>query len=149
MVNYGTRSSIIDITENLPSTNNVKDTKGIKGHSPLLDYPGFDFVHSIPPEYMHSICLGLVKRLLELTFSVGQNRPRITKRRLSSPKLYNDLMMKQKVPREFSRRARNMEFSVLKAQEMRNITLFLFPIILQCIEDDACLLYTSPSPRDS
>ena len=38
---------------------------------------------------------------------------------------------------EFSRRARQMDFSVLKAQEMRNILLFLFPIILQCIENNA------------
>ena len=42
-----------------------------------------------------------------------------------------------KVPREFSRRARTMDFSVLKAQEYRNYLIFYFPLILQCIESSA------------
>ena len=42
-----------------------------------------------------------------------------------------------KVFREFSRRAGEMDFAVLKAQEMRNIILFLFPIVIQCIEPEA------------
>ena len=82
---------------------------------------------------MHSVCIGIIKRLLELTFNVGVNRARNTTRKLSNPSSYNELMKSQKVPREFSRRARSMDFSVLKAQEMRNICLFLFPHILNCV----------------
>lgn len=37
--------------------------KGIVGKSLLLDVPGFEFVKSIPAEYMHTGCLGVVKRL--------------------------------------------------------------------------------------
>ena len=98
--------------------------KGINGVSELYNYPGFDYINSIPTEYMHSICIGLVKRLLELTFNVGKNRYRITTRKLSPPAKYNYEMKSQKVPREFSRRSRNLDFGVLKAQEMRNILIF-------------------------
>ena len=40
------------------------------------------------------------------------------------------------MPREFSRRCRTLDFSVLKAQEMRNIILFFYPIILQSIPNE-------------
>ena len=143
-----TRDSIIEICEKIDCGNSLSSTdlKGIKGRSPLLDYPNFDFVSSIPTEYMHSVCIGVVKKLLELTFNVGINRSRVTSRKLTEPQKFNDLMKKQKVPREFSRRARALNFAVLKAQEMRNICLFFFPSIISCLY--ACLLYTSPSPRD-
>ena len=75
--------------------------------------------------------------MLELTFLVGENRTRSTSRRLSSPSAFNELMKYQKLPRECARRARQMDFAVLKAQEMRNIILFLFPVIVQCIEPGA------------
>ena len=76
-------------------------------------------------------------RLIELTFLVGENRTRNTHRRLSHPSSFNEIMKKIKVTREFPRRARELDFSVLKALEMRNIILFFFPIIVQCIEQDA------------
>lgn len=75
--------------------------------------------------------------MLELTFSVGENRTRLTTRRLTPPSVFNDLIKDVKVFREFSRRVRELDFGVLKAQEMRNIILFLFPIVIQCIESNA------------
>ena len=75
--------------------------------------------------------------MLELTFHVGENRIRITTRRLSSPLLFNEIMLGIKVIREFSRRARELDFAVLKAQEMRNILIFFFPVVIQCIEPEA------------
>lgn len=75
--------------------------------------------------------------MLELTFLVGDNRVRVTNRRLTHPSVYNEIMKDIKVFRECSRRARDLDFAVLKAQEMRNITIFLFPVIIQCLETDA------------
>ena len=111
--------------------------KGIVGRSLFLDIEYFDFTNNIPEEYMHSACLGLVKRMIELTFNVGDSRTRITTRRLSSPTVYNSLMRGIKVPREFSRRVRQLDFGVLKAQEFRNIVIIFFPIINQCIQPNA------------
>ena len=110
--------------------------KGVVGHSLLLDLEGFDFVNDVPAEYMHLGCLGVVKRLTELTFNVGQNRPRITKRKLSSTKTFNLLMSQTKVFSECSRRARDLDFAVYKAEEFRNLILFFFPHVLECLEEN-------------
>lgn len=75
--------------------------------------------------------------MLELTFLVGENRTRLTTRRLTHPSVYNELMAGIKAFQEFSSRAREMDFAVLKAQEMRNIILFMFPVIIQCLESGA------------
>lgn len=46
--------------------------KGIKGRSVLLDQPNFDFIHDIPTEYMHIVCIGNVKKLIEFTYKTGK-----------------------------------------------------------------------------
>ena len=108
--------------------------KGIKGRSVFLDQPDFDYILDFPCEHMHSVCLGVVKRMVELTYSVGENRPRITTRKRSDPQLYNKMIILVKVPREFPRRCRNLDFSVFKALEFRNLILFFFPIVIESIE---------------
>ena len=114
-----------------------EEKKGVVGRSELLDLDYFDFVNHVPPEYMHLVCLGVVKRLTELTFNVGTNRPRVTNRKLSSTKMFNILMSKTKVLLEFSRRSRNLDFAVYKAEEFRNLILFFFPYVLECLEKNA------------
>lgn len=86
-------------------------------------------------EYLHSVCIGVVKRLVELTFSVGDVRPRITKRKLSNPETFNKLMSLILTPKEFPRRARDLDFSVFKATEFRNILIFYFPLVISCIDE--------------
>ena len=103
---------------------------GIVGTSLLLTQPYFNMIRDIPAEYMHSVCLGVVKRLLELTFKIGQSRDSNSTRKLCAPKQYNDKICHIRVPREFSRRGRYMDLSVMKAQEMRNVVLFFFPLII-------------------
>ena len=104
--------------------------KGIKGRSVLLDQPDYDFILDTPAEYMHLVCLGVCKRMIELTFKVGENRKRKTNRKLSPPSLYNSLIKYVKSPHEFSRRCRNLDFSVFKAQEFRNVVLFFSKSLL-------------------
>ena len=110
--------------------------KGIKGKSLMLDQPNFHITNDMPCEYMHLVCLGVVKRMTELNFKVGENRERQTKRKLSPPNMFNELIKCIQVCREFSRRCRNLDFGVMKASEFRNLILFFFPIILDCIEAD-------------
>ena len=102
--------------------------------SPLLNLEYFDFVLDAPAEYLHSSCLGVVKRLVELTFSVGIIRPRKTKRKLTCPSKFNVLIIAILSPCEFSRRVRALDFSVWKGQEFRNLALFFFPIVIECLE---------------
>lgn len=142
-----TKEKIVDIVRLIDNQENEdnedsdpltrEQLKGVVGHSVLLDIEYLDFVNDIPPEYMHLGCLGVVKRLTELTFNVGLVRSRITKRKLSSTKLFNELMSQTKSLYEFSRRSRDLDFSVYKAEEFLNLVLFYFPHVITCIEEDA------------
>ena len=122
--NLRTKENIQAIVNEIKNNPNILQSKGIKGESLLLNQPNFDIIEDSPCEYMHSVCLGLVKRTVSLTFKVGENRQRITKRKLSDPKIYNDKIRLVQVFREFSRRCRNLDFSVMKASEFRHIVLF-------------------------
>ena len=110
--------------------------KGIKGKSLFLDQPSFHLVNDMPPEYMHSVCIGVTRRMLELTFRVGENRDRVTKRKLSNPKTFNDKIKSIQLPRESSRRCRNLDLGVMKASEYRNVLIYFFLIVIDCIEDE-------------
>ena len=111
-----------------------EEAKGITGKSIFLDQPRFHYIKDMPCEYLHLLCLGVIKRTVELTFRVGENRDRQTKRKLSDPQLFNDFISAIQVVREFGRRCRNLDFSVFKAQEYRNIGLFFFILVIKCIE---------------
>ena len=129
-----TRNIVCEIENGVTNHDTVK---GIIGRSLFLDLEHFSFTNDIPAEYMHSVCLGLVRRVIELTFTVGETRSRVSTRRLSPPTKFNSLMRTVQVPREFSRRLRNLDLSVIKAQEYRNIIICLFPIVIECIESQA------------
>ena len=115
----------------------IDEAKGIAGRSLLFDIPYFDFVIDVPVDYLHTGCLGVVKRCVELCFKVGENRTRITKRPLTSPLVFNIQISKVKVFKEFNRRVRDLDFAVYKGQEYRNLCLFMFPLIVNCFEEDA------------
>ena len=136
---HRSRQSILDIIEKIENNEklNFDESKGIKGRSLLLDIPNFNFVYDVPAEYLHSGCLGVIKRLVCLTFNVGERRPRITKRKLSSTQKFNELMSVTKVTKEFPRRGRSLDFSVFKGLEFRNIGIFFFILVLDCIEPEA------------
>ena len=129
-----TREKIEDILENIEDLS-PRERKGIVGPSALMQLPNFDIVMDTPCEYLHSMCLGTVKRTVELTFSVGESRPRNTNRKLSDPRQFNVLLLQIQMPKESSRRAREMDFAVLKGAEFRNIAIFFFPLVLECIEE--------------
>ena len=131
-----TRSTILEIVQKLANNEilSIDEAKGVNGRSVLLDIPMFNFVYDSPAEYLHCSCLGVIKRLIELTFDVGERRTRVTRRKLSLIADFNKLMLCTKVFKEFSRRARSLDFSVFKAQEYRNIGLFFFIHVLSCID---------------
>ena len=129
-------AEIIDKIENdVPLT--IDEAKGVKGRSMLFDLPLFNYVSDVVVEYLHCVCLGVTKRCVELTFKVGEPRQRITKRKLSLPSLFNSQIYEVKVFHEFNRRIRELDFAVYKGQEFRNLLLFFFPLVINCIEPNA------------
>lgn len=88
--NENMRELVSDIRDqpNLPRLQRF----GVTGESPFITIDYFDFVNDIPVDYMHTVCLGVIKRLLELCFSIGVIRSRITSRKLTPPKQFNEHM---------------------------------------------------------
>lgn len=131
-----TMEKVLEIIEKIERNEISKEeAKGIIGRSPLLSLENFDMIRDTPAEYLHSTCLGVVKRVTELTFSVGEKRPTACKRKLCSPAVFNKLMSSVKVVRECSRRIRELDFSVMKGQEFRNIIVFFFPLVIKSISN--------------
>ena len=127
--NSRTIENVTAITEEIERNPDILKTdpefcKGIKGRSLLLNQPSFHLIKDLPVEYMHLVCIGGIKRLTELTYKVGENRERTSKRKLSDPKIFNDKIRFIQLTREFSRRCRNLDFGVMKASEFRNLLLF-------------------------
>lgn len=130
-----TKENFLDIVEQIESGADLthSEKKGIKGRSLLLAIDNFDYVLGVTTEYMHLVSLGVTKRLIELCFSVGENRHREIKRPLTHPDKFSDLMKEVKVFKEFSRRARKLDLSVMEAQELRNFVLFYFVLVTKCL----------------
>ena len=135
---HRSRQSILEIVQKIENEEilSIDESKGVVGRSLLLDLPNFNFIYDVPAEYLHSGCLGVIKRLVQLTFGVGPKRPTKTKRKLASIKKFNKSMLKTKVTKECSRRSRKLDFSVFKGQEYRNLLLFFWPLIIDCLESD-------------
>ena len=101
------------------------------GPSPLLDLPGFDIIYGMPPEYMHNICSGMVKALMDMTFANagGEWKKRRHNNRLVNPAQLNEALIKTKVPSEFQRSTRSLSPGSWKSEESRNMLLFFFPLV--------------------
>ena len=71
-----TVESILEIVRKIDSNNilSLDEAKGILGRSLFLDIPYFHIVLDMPTEYLHSLCLGVVKRTVCLTFNVGDRK---------------------------------------------------------------------------
>ena len=93
---------------------------------------GFDCIQQFPLDYMHLVCLGVVKRLL-LVWKEGSRPFKLSAGQLLviSDSLSN---MKGKFPSEFARQPRGIEeVRKWKATEFRQFLLYTGPIILKNI----------------
>lgn len=105
------------------------DEEHHKTKSPLLDL-NIGLVSSFTIDYMHAVCLGVVKKLLS-SWVCGNLNVRL---RSSDIKILSEnmLFLKQYVPCEFNRKPRSLnELSYWKATEFRNFLLYYGPFILK------------------
>lgn len=100
-------------------------------HCPLVD-TGVDMVAGFPHDYMHLVCLGVMRRLFELWVgTAGSLRTRISSLQASliSDKL---LALAHHIPSEFARKPRALNERLRwKATELRQFLLFTGPIVLK------------------
>ncbi|XP_076670003.1 uncharacterized protein LOC143369665 isoform X1 [Andrena cerasifolii] len=107
-----------------------KDKNYHTGKSCLLEIENIGLVSNVPLDYMHLICLGVMKKLL-LLWTQGPLSVRISAslRERISEKLTS---IGTSTPIEFSRKPRSLkELKYWKASEFRSFLLYTGPIVLQ------------------
>lgn len=99
--------------------------------SPLIE-AGLSCIKSFPLDYMHLICLGVMKRIL----SFLKNGPRECKLSYQQFSRISDRLVELngKMPREFARQPRSLhEMDRWKATEFRQFLLYTGPLVLRHI----------------
>lgn len=90
--------------------------------------------YSFPPEFMHSVCLGVVRRLCEYYFVgiTGMKLPCKLSAALKEKVSNQIIYLRKYMPSNFSKKLRPLnEFAHYKALEFRMIVLYLGPVILK------------------
>lgn len=100
-----------------------------KGNSPLTLLP-INITEVVCLDYMHNLCLGITKRLLEFWVR-GKKDVRLTD--MNKEKINNELMiLRSYVPIEFSRLPRSLDdYHFWKATELRNFLVYFGCIVLK------------------
>lgn len=101
---------------------------GILGSSPLLDLDGFDFIAAFVPDYLHCVCLGVVRylMLLWITAKIG-DLWYIDKHHIM---LLNKRLEATKPPHEITRSPRTLDnIKFWKASEFRAFALYYFTVL--------------------
>ncbi|XP_036141389.1 uncharacterized protein LOC118645100 [Monomorium pharaonis] len=102
------------------------------GETILTKIPHFDFVKNVPLDYMHLVCLGIMRKLLFLWL----NGPLTVKLSANDVnKISNRLIKLRKIiPLDFNRKPRTLKYIKLwKATELRLFLLYLGPVVLKNI----------------
>lgn len=116
----------------LRSDNNFRTRQNEEHHLSVSPFENLhiDMIKNFPLDYMHLICLGVMKKMLFLWIK-GKSIPRLRTRDVEA--LSADITkLKEFIPLEFARRPRNLnEINRWKATEFRSFLLYFGPIILQ------------------
>lgn len=102
-------------------------------HSILETIPGFGMVSQVPFEYMHLVCLGVMRKLLNLWMRSKDHAIRLQSRKIEevSKRL---ISLKQVTCSEFARKPRALkEMDRWKATEFRSFLLYTGPLVMKNI----------------
>jgi len=101
---------------------------GIVGSSPLLEINGFDFQRSFTSDYLHSICLGIIKYLMMIWINGKKDDPwLISKEKID---ILKHRLQQVKPPHEISRSQFNLDkIALWKASQFRAFALYFFPVL--------------------
>ncbi|CAI6372951.1 unnamed protein product [Macrosiphum euphorbiae] len=110
---------------------NQSDPEHHTGHSILQQIPNLGLVTDVPLDYMHLICLGVVKKLLVNTWCFG--RPPHKLQSSTVEKISETLLsLVRYIPHEFVRKPRHIkEAKRFKATEFRQFLLYTGIIVLK------------------
>ncbi|XP_054261012.1 uncharacterized protein LOC128985493 [Macrosteles quadrilineatus] len=101
------------------------------GTSNLVGIPNFDLIKCVPLDYMHLICLGVVKKLMHMWLFKVKGSHRLPNQIVQSAS-ETLCTMTEYIPVEFARKPRSLfESNRWKATELRQFLLYTGPIVLK------------------
>lgn len=110
-----------------------KDENYHVGHSAILKLSDFDLVNNVPLDYMHLVCLGIMRKLLYM-WLFGKVEVRLQYRKVETISLQLENVLKLYIPCEFVRKPRSLAFVKLwKATEFRTIILYTGCVVFKLL----------------
>lgn len=107
-----------------------KTLLGVKGSSPLLKLPFYDIVMSTTIDYMHSVCIGVLKQNFTYWFDSAHRFMSFSIR--TKIDIINKKLENIHVPKTINRKPGKIEsFGTWKANEYRNFLLYYGPSVLK------------------
>ncbi|KAK4886523.1 hypothetical protein RN001_002794 [Aquatica leii] len=106
------------------------------GESPLQQLD-IGMISNFPQDYMHNVCLGVMRKLLHTWITIGPPKVRLRNQNVT---LISDrlLSLSKYVPVEFNRKPRSLtDLCRWKATELRTFLLYVGPVVLKDILDVA------------
>lgn len=129
---YNHKMVFLQENARLRTNNNFRNRENEEHHVTVspFEYLPIDMINSFPLDYMHVICLGVMKKMLLLLMK-GPHKSRLRAAQIEA--LSKDILNLRKfIPIEFARRPRGLnELDRWKATEFRLFLLYLGPIVLQ------------------
>jgi len=109
--------------------------------SNIIEIPGIDVVKNFSLDYMHLICLGVMKKLIILWTHKGSLNVRLPSRK--TQKITSSLLkLKKYITCDFSRKPREVEaIHRWKATEMRQFLLYTGPLVLKDVLSHECYVH--------
>ncbi len=112
------------------------NVKGIMGRTPLMRLKNFDMVEKCPPDPMHRDWLGLAKSNLWKA-TVGMSKAGVMNAKgqrihAAISEVYEQIQL----PKEFSHRARAIDYPNFKSHEWKSLCVSTIPTICQVLEDE-------------
>ena len=109
------------------------DEYGVKKPSPLRSIASLDIIRHIPAEKMHLCDLGVIRKIIQLSFKCPQFKAKqVPFQRADDTDLSQALERAASLP-NFSRRTRALDTANYKAEEYRNLGVAYWPTVARTI----------------
>ncbi len=105
------------------------EDRGVRAVSPLVDLPGLDLIRDVPAEAMHLINLGVVRKMISMMYKT--NKTYEVSFRAADVALLNAALKEAHSLSDFSRKPRDLDVAVYKAEEYRNLVLAYWVAVLR------------------
>ena len=107
---------------------NDSAVKGVKGFSPLKKFEDFDIVRGCPPDTMHQVYHGVVRRTVMSWFDAKSILPAL------KVEDFDKMLLKLKTPSSITRKPRTLKDRFdYKATEWKNFVLYYCPFVITAL----------------